>query len=312
MYKIWLHLVVWTSTCAIGFAQPMADMFLPDLSVSMPHMRDMAISPDGNEMYFTLESYAKDVSVIVYIRKTPSGWTQPDVVTFSGRYRDIEPAFSMDGLKLYYASNRPLSGKGDPKDFDIWYVERPAPGQPWSFPINPGKPLNSDEDEYFPSLTKRGDLYFTSGRAGSHGLEDIFVSRWTSTGFNDPKALSDSVNSVGYEFNAYIDPDEKYILFSSYGRPDGMGGGDLYISRKNANGNWGMAKNLGPTINSSSLDYCPFVDLKNNLFYFSSNRSQLKKNYDRPLEFIDFLKEVHQPVNGLGRIYSMPLSEIFE
>jgi hypothetical protein len=38
------------------------------------------------------------------------------------------------------------------------------------------------------------------------------------------------VNSKGYDFNAFIDPDENYIIFSSYKRPDDLGGGDLYYS----------------------------------------------------------------------------------
>ncbi|WP_321538323.1 hypothetical protein [Flavobacterium piscinae] len=46
------------------------------------------------------------------------------MVSFTGKYKDLEPFLSTDGLKLYFASNRPLTESGEPKDFDIWYVER--------------------------------------------------------------------------------------------------------------------------------------------------------------------------------------------
>ena len=55
------------------------------------------------------------------------------------------------------------------------------------------------------------------------------------------------------EFNAFIDLNDKFIIFSVYGRKDDNGGGDLYISRKNENGEWMKATNPGITINSKAL-----------------------------------------------------------
>jgi len=46
---------------------------------------------------------------------------------------------------------------------------------------------------------------------------------------------------------------EKFIIFSVYGRKDDNGCGDLYISRKNEKGEWMKATNPGITINSKAL-----------------------------------------------------------
>ena len=50
-----------------------------------------------------------------------------------------------------------------------------------------------------------------------------------------------------------------------------MGSGDLYISWKQADGSWGKSQNLGPEVNSSRMDYCPFVDA-DGVLYFTSKR----------------------------------------
>ena len=64
------------------------------------------------------------LSTILYCRKSPlRDWTSPVVAPFSGKFGDLEPAFSPDGMKLYFSSNRPIDGS-EPKDYDIWVVEK--------------------------------------------------------------------------------------------------------------------------------------------------------------------------------------------
>ena len=71
------------------------------------------------------------------LKKENNVWSNPEIVSFSGKYFDIEPFLSADGLKLYFASNRPLDNADDKtKDFDIWYVQRENKNSKWSSPIN--------------------------------------------------------------------------------------------------------------------------------------------------------------------------------
>ncbi|HEY1054386.1 MAG TPA: hypothetical protein VGE24_04600 [Emticicia sp.] len=86
--------------------------------------RDFAISPDGNEIFYTLQSPQGVFQTIIYCKKGANGtWSKPEVAPFAGKYSDLEPAFSADGKKIYFASNRPTQGN-EPKDFDIWVVSR--------------------------------------------------------------------------------------------------------------------------------------------------------------------------------------------
>jgi len=281
---------------------------MPELMKQFPQVRDLTMSADGDEIYFTVDSYKKEFSFIATMKRLDGKWSEPKSASFSGRFKDLEPALSPDGLRLFFASNRPLEGN-EPKDMDIWYVERPDGTQSWATPINVGTPINTEENEYYPSVAKSGSLYFTGTGQGTKGEEDIFMCTLSDGGYSEPISLSDSINSPTYEFNAFVAPDESFLIFSSYGRPDDSGGGDLYISHRITNSTWSSAKNLGDGINSTKLDYCPFVDLKNLTLYFTSERSAIKAAYDRPLSATDINKKMHQLENGLGKIFMVSLRE---
>ena len=74
--------------------------------------RDIAISPDGKEIFYGI--LEKPHYVIVWLKEENGVWKPQEIASFSGLYNDYEPAFSPDGNRLYFCSDRPLSGKGDP------------------------------------------------------------------------------------------------------------------------------------------------------------------------------------------------------
>ncbi len=171
-------------------------------------------------------------------------------------------------IRLYFTSNRPLVDSESAKDFDIWYIEKK--NNKWGKPINMGTVINTDKDEFYASVAKNGNLYFT--RDNDSTKDDIFFSAYINGIYTTPVAMDTAINSTGYDFNAFVDPEEKYIIFSSYKRNDDMGGGDLYISARRS-GHWMPAINMGSKINSVALDYSPFVSFDKKYFFFSSRES---------------------------------------
>ena len=82
-------------------------LFAPG-SVSTPFAeRDMAISPDHREIYWSFRS--PSFYVILRMVKSEDSWSSPQVAPFSGKYADIEPYFSPDGNRLYFSSNHPFN-----------------------------------------------------------------------------------------------------------------------------------------------------------------------------------------------------------
>lgn len=270
--------------------------------------RDFALSPDGTELFYTVQLNITRFQTIIYLKKDKSGkWSKPEVAPFCGHYTDLEPAFSADGKKLFFTSNRPVEGD-KPKDFDIWVSEK-VNGN-WTEPKNLGEVVNTPADEFYPSLAQNGNLYFTATYKNGIGREDIYVAKWENDHYAQPVVLDANVNSATYEFNAYVSPDEQFILFTSYGRKDDMGRGDLYISIKDSNGNWQPAKNL-VALNSNQIDYCPFVSFDKKILFFTSERHNLPSVYEgKAVAYKQLGDAVNSILNGNGNIYWVNFEEV--
>ncbi|MDH3648718.1 MAG: hypothetical protein OEQ53_03490 [Saprospiraceae bacterium] len=285
-------------------------LFIPGVISTDQYVRDLTMSKSRDAQYFTIVSRKNTISAIAFCRLIGGHWTTPEIASFSGRFRDLEPYFHPDGSKLFFASNRPKVGReGD--DIDIWYVEQQSDGG-WGDPVNVGPPVNTDQNEFYPAVAANGNLYFTGAYDDGFGREDIYLSGYANGRYSDPMALDTTVTSEYYEFNAWIAPDENLILFSSFGRSDGMGGGDLYMSRRASDGSWSNSENLGPTFNSVDLDYCPLIDPSNDLFFMTSERSEILTNYQQPLTWTRFDSIMKSPLNGTGNIFWMRSNEIFK
>ncbi len=270
--------------------------------------RDFAISPDGTEIYYTISTPRSTYQTIVFTKKDSKGtWSKPEVAPFAGTYVDLEPVFSHDGNTLYFSSNRPTSST-EKKDFDIWRVKRQGAG--WGTPENLGPAINTDSDEFYPSISKSGNIYWTAMYPEGPGREDIYVSVLKDNQFQPRAALDTAVNSKAFEFNAFVDPNEQYILFTSYGRKDDSGGGDLYMSVKDANGKWKPAKNL-KEYNSRQLDYCPFVSPDGSALFITSERHQLPTRFDTSRATVQKIREILTgTLNSTGNIYWIDFKKV--
>ena len=282
------------------------EIFLPEITAEFPRVRDMALSPDGMEMMITVESYRQNIAAIIIMnRRAGECWSNPQVAPFSGHYRDIEPHYSQDGQSLFFASNRPLEGDTAViGDYNLFITEKKSSGWSTDARLLPAV-INTENDEFYPSVSQSGNIYFTAQYDGGIGREDIYLCQWNGTTYEKPICL-ERINSPYYEFNAFVSPDEEYIIYTSYGRPDGMGGGDLYISFHQGNNTWTEGINMGETINSPFLDFCPFVDPKEGILYFTSDRTDIHDFYENRLDIESLKRDFNSPSKGVGRLYTIP------
>jgi Tol biopolymer transport system component len=247
-------------------------IFAPGFISQQFSERDAAFTPDGQEFYYSL--WTGSFAVILFSKQVDGQWSEAEFVPFSSGHSDIEPFITPDGSRLYFASNRPVDGE-DSKDYDIWFVERN--GENWGEAQRLDSTINSPANEFYPTLTRDGTLYFTAQRADGFGGEDIYRSEFRDGAFQPPENIGHAINSPRGEFNALVAPDESFLIFSSFGRQDSFGGGDLYISF-HTNGEWQPAFNLGERFNSSRLDYCPALSPDGQFFFFSSRKSDVTLN----------------------------------
>jgi hypothetical protein len=277
-------------------------LFAPGVVSTGMFTRDVAISPDGREIYFCVALGNYTYSTILYTKQVNGSWTAPEIVPFSGGpgVMDFEPAFSPDGNRLYFLSSRP-DGDEEPGDQDIWYVNRTENG--WSMPINLGEPINTDGGEFFPSLTSDGTLYFSRNKKGS-SLNQIYRSSWENGAFQEPELLPDQVNCGTNRFNAFVAPDESYLIVPAVGMPDSYDGVDYYIVFRDSEDHWSEPVNLGKTINlDNARGWSPYVSPDGQFFFFMATRTneieEADWNYQK-------LRELHaSPGNGNADIYWM-------
>jgi Tol biopolymer transport system component len=188
---------------------------------------------------------------------------------------DSSPYISPDGLELYFCSDR--SGNGD-----IWICRRGDTQESWGNPEDLGKPVNSNFWDFSPWLTPDGlELYFASGRPEGTGGYDLWVcTRETlQDSWGPPENLGIGINTIRNEVSPCLSADGKELYFSDfrtqYFRDGGIGGGDLWVSRREYVGaSWGKPTNLGTGINSPFTDYYPQLEGGDLLLFFISNRPE--------------------------------------
>jgi Tol biopolymer transport system component len=195
-------------------------------------------------------------------------WQQPVKILFHEVYSYNDPFLTPDNKKLFFISDRPLTGVGQKKDYDIWYVERQS--EKWSEPRNAGRNINSAKNEYYISFTKSGKMYVSSNKQDDgRNNYDIYSSDMKNGEFQPSVKIGPEINTLSYEADVFVAPDESYLIFSA-NRPSGLGSGDLYVSFRKTDGTWTPSKSLGDTINTVTDDFCPYVSPDGKYLFYAS------------------------------------------
>jgi hypothetical protein len=267
-----------------------------------------ALSPDGQTLYFDKTVPAHYLYVMCVSHLVKGRWSTPEVLPFSGQWRDSDPVLTPDGSTLLFASDRPLDGGQDEHRFRIWAATQKASG--WDPPRCLEGPVNEAGGQVFASMAANGNLYFTSSR--KTGSYDIFCSRMVDGAYQPAEELS-VLNGPGISsFEAFIAPDESCMVIGSFGREEGYGNSDLYISY-HRDGAWTKPKNLGPGINTAAREYSPRISPDGKWLYFTSERGlATEKREGKRFTTEEFSAKARGLFNGLGNIYRVPMAEVLK
>jgi WD40-like Beta Propeller Repeat len=267
------------------------------------------LAPDGKTLYFDKTVPAHYLYVLCESRLVDGKWSKPEVLPFSGLYRDSDPVLSPDGQTMFFASDRPVTPKAaDERRFQIWQVKKKKKG--WSEPALVPGVINSEGSQVFASVTNDGTMYFTSSR--KTGNYDIFRARLVGGKYQAAEDLGPNINGVGIaSLEAWIAPDESYLLIGSFGRAGGYGNSDLFVSF-NEHGKWGKPVNLGPVVNTNAREYSPRVTGDGQWLYFASEMGMPYDKREQPLTFQQFEDGMKSVRNGLGNIYRVPSAPILK
>jgi len=279
------------------------EFFAPGILSLGFHEHNIAISPDGKEIFFVAASSDFSRYLIMTTRLKNGAWTMPEVAPFSGGRNDGAPSFSPDGKRLYFSSRRPRTADvTSADDFDIWFVERK--NDSWTDPVNPGGPVNTGQNEANPSVMSDGTIYFQKiEKLGGLGW-DLYVSRSRNGTYGPPEKLPAPVNTEANEAGPFIAADGSYLLFQS-NRPGGYGIMDLYVACRTKSGGWSEPVNLGDQINSPLSDWGPVVSPDGKYLFFGSFRNIAPLAPESRDYFEYMTSRLGLPTPGKGTLYWM-------
>ena len=160
-------------------------------------------------------------------------------------------------------------------EFAVNAMKNPVPFNP----VSVGSGINTNDDEYWPSITADGQtLMFTrqpniSNNPDFKGVvqEDFYISYFVNDVWQKAFNAGAPLNTIQNEGAQTLSSDGSYMYFTACNRPDGLGNCDLYFSAFN-NGKWSEPYNLGAPVNTNHWESTPSISADGKTLFFSSSR----------------------------------------
>ena len=260
-------------------------LFAPDIiSTQEANEFELGFSADGYTVYFSRRREGEKQKIHI---STFDGtyWSRPVVADFSTD-RDETVCITPDGKYLYFGSERPIPGKPNLGGFDmnIWQMTKDSTGH-WGNPTPLPSPINEvqAEGENWPSsnnnlfFTNNGeDFYYTTKVRGDYTMR-LFKVKKQGDGFSKPEQIDGLFeNDSTWIYSAVITPDDKYLLFNTFEAPEGVGGEDLYASKRTDSG-WSRARSI-KVLNTKDEESSARFSRDGKYFFFT--RAENLGNYE--------------------------------
>jgi outer membrane protein OmpA-like peptidoglycan-associated protein len=227
-------------------------------------------------------------------------------------------SLSSDGQYLFFIGcDNDLDVRQTNGSCDIFLSKKN--GNTFNKPRNLDVPINTGSWESMPSFSSDGrTLYFVrviKDKLGVSQYDIMVTSIGENSQWSEPVSVSDKINTPMDEMYAFIHPDDQTLYFTSNGHP-GMGGLDIFMSKRNPDGSWGDPINLGYPINTKDDENSLLVSPDGESAFFSSDRPGGFGGLDI-YQFPLYEKMRPQPVTYMkGKVYDIetkkPLSASFE
>lgn len=185
-----------------------------------------------------------------------------------GRYKSADSLMSFVNGRVHQIDTVQVTFIKNSIKFSIDQVEWPLDIQFEKLPF----PINKFGMQYFPSITRDGQLVYTMRDQLGRGDENLFVSQLKNGQWSEPRDISFQINTERNEGTASISADGQTLVFTGCNRPNNIGSCDLYISYFE-NDDWTSPILLSEEVNSKEWDSQPSLSADGKTLYFVSLRS---------------------------------------
>lgn len=291
------------------------EIFAPGVISTGMYERDIAITPNGDEIYYSL--FQGDWNTIMVAKRVAGIWQEPEVAPFA---RDTmfffaEPALTVDGEKIFFLSTKPRANeKAEPgwTNQNIWFAKRKLDGS-WDV-AQPLPDYINEFEEFYPSLTKEETLYFCRTDEKTK-TSQILRSKLINGVFQNPTILPAPINQKGTIFNACIAPDDSFLIGCVTERDSSnMNRATYMLFFHNADDTWSdgidLVKMLNlPCPNAISVSISPDGKI---LYFASTNKSIRFKDLLPDWKIRSISKRRLSPGNGNSDIYRVKIEDGFK
>jgi hypothetical protein len=227
-----------------------------------------SFSPDGNEVFWFANRWPDEGPALSMTMRRENGrWSAPRATPFDA----VMAAFSTDGRRVYFGAPRPRSTTApeSQSSLDIWVVEKQ--GDTWSEPkcLNFVARFPELREAAMPRIARNGTLYFIGDAPGMQANHGIYRAALINGKYAKPELLPRSINlSPFLNWAPFITPDEGYLLFSSNRAGSLDEYGDIYVSRRLADGSWTDPISLGEPVNTPQQEVFPGLSPDGKYLFF--------------------------------------------
>lgn len=178
---------------------------------------------------------------------------------------DYAPFVTASQDTLYFTSSRGGRSSGRA---DIYATTRLDNG--WTPAMTSGA-VNTKRNDGALSIAADGrTIVFASDAYDGAGDADLYIGELVGGAVVNVRNLGERVNTGRWESQPAISGDGRTLYFAS-NRPGGQGRSDLWMSHRDAAGEWSIPVNLGPVVNSAEDELSPFVTRDGGTLFFSTS-----------------------------------------
>ena len=220
-------------------------------------------------------------------------------------------SITADESSILFTSRRPNTIGGNKDESDNLYFEDVYSSQKvknkWQKSEQLKRPVNTEGHDALAGLSQDGSRLYLYRYTNVDG-GDIYESKLKGSNWEEPTPISKYINTKYHESSVSLSYDGKRLFFVS-DKESGFGQNDIYVSDLDDNGNWGLPRNLGPSINTKFSEDGVFIHPDGTTLYFSSKGHNTMGGYDIfKSTFID--NTWSTPVN-LGCPINSPNDDVF-
>lgn len=235
------------------------------------------ISPDGKTLFFTRMYHPNNIGPnkqqdVWYSEIVGGEFTEAKLLSgfVNNQFNNFIISVTPDGNQMMVGNTYNADGSmGSGFSFSKF------DGAMW------GLPESIEIDDYYnlakgtsSCLANNGKVLLVAlERKDSYGFRDIFACFLKEDGtWTKPLNLGNEINTAGTEGSPFLAADNKTLYYATDSRP-GYGQIDIFISKRLDDSwqNWSEPMNLGPTLNTETVESFFSITASGNFAYFSRN-----------------------------------------